>query len=79
MKNVHFHRKHQVSDDTVLLLSTAEALVAKSSEEDTDKLYAEIAFRYQKDFFKDMGGRAGGKSFNNNIVWAPSISKPKGF
>ena len=51
----------QVSDDTVLLLSTAEGLVTKSQQDtDTEKLYSEIAHRYRNDFFRDMGGRAGG-------------------
>ena len=49
----------KVSDDTVLNLSTAESLISKSNAED-EELFAEIAFRYQTDFAKDMAGRAGG-------------------
>ena len=53
-----------VSDDTVMLLSTAEGLV-KESNSGLDKLYSEIAFRYKNDFAKDMQNRAGGLTTAN--------------
>jgi len=59
-----------VSDDTVLLLSTADSLVTigkklKSGKivdegDYYNKLYAEFSFRYQNDVSKDMNGRAPG-------------------
>lgn len=49
-----------VSDDTVLLLSTAEALVTKSKNGVSNELYLELATNYQNDYAKDMQGRSGG-------------------
>ncbi|XP_065679333.1 ADP-ribosylhydrolase ARH1-like isoform X1 [Hydra vulgaris] len=64
-----------VSDDTVLLLSTAEALIEKSNS-DIEMLYKELAFRYKHDFANDMKDRAGGITTSmacSNLK--PNISK----
>lgn len=55
----------RVSDDTVLLLSTAESLIEVlpkklSKDEFYSAMYKEFAFRYQRDFVNDMDGRAAG-------------------
>ena len=49
-----------VSDDTILLLSTAEALIKESNADNIEKLYSELAYRYKNDCEKDMKGRAAG-------------------
>jgi len=54
-----------VSDDTVLLLSTADSLIEVGAKgyvgsKYYSSLYKEIAFRYQKDVIGDMSGRAAG-------------------
>ena len=66
-----------VSDDTVLLLSTAEGLV-KESNSALDKLYSEIAFRYKNDFAKDMQNRAGGLTTASSCFQL-NPQRPKGW
>ncbi|XP_070186899.1 ADP-ribosylhydrolase ARH1-like isoform X3 [Littorina saxatilis] len=50
-----------VSDDTVMLLATGEALSDLSGQPDKDKLFTRIAEKY-KECMKDMAGRAPGAS-----------------
>lgn len=49
-----------VSDDTVLLLATADALIEKAKTQNLEEIYSEIAFHYKQDFVADMCSRAGG-------------------
>lgn len=63
-----------VSDDTVLLLSTAEAMikVARDGEKNTtpkdlDSLYPVLAAHYKNDFLKDMECRAAGATTGFSI------------
>jgi len=56
-----------VSDDTVLLLSTAQALL-KENGSSREKLYAELAFQYRNDYFKDMTGRSGGITTSASVA-----------
>ena len=50
----------KVSDDTVLHLATADALVAKGDKDDDEALLGEIAFKYKRAVARDMAGRAPG-------------------
>lgn len=62
-----------VSDDTVLLLSTAEAMIEvgtdkkKSEGKQPDTFYSVLAARYQNDFVKDMNSRAPGATTSASI------------
>ena len=49
-----------MSDDTILLLSAAEALIKESNADNIEKLYRELAYQYKNDCEKDMKGRAAG-------------------
>jgi len=70
IKKLKINKKDfRVSDDTVLLLSTAEALIdVKRHGNDLNKLYVEIATHYKKDYFNDMSGRAGGFTTSNSCA-----------
>jgi len=50
----------KISDDTVLHLATADALIAKGDKNDDEALFSEIAFKYKRAVARDMAGRAPG-------------------
>ncbi len=66
-----------VSDDTVLHLSTAEALMEKSTMED-EKLLAEVAARYKSDAVRDMTGRSPGMTTLGSCVQLRPL-RPDGY
>lgn len=69
-------RMWMVSDDTVMHIATAEALLS-SWDEDTEKLYSSLALNY-KQCMKDMAGRAPGLTCGDSAFkLKPSI--PKGY
>ncbi|ELT94390.1 hypothetical protein CAPTEDRAFT_224788 [Capitella teleta] len=71
--------KFRVSDDTVMHLATAEALVAKSADaaEEKEALYLTIASNY-KECMKDMTGRSAGLTCRGHS-YALQPQRPKGW
>ncbi|KAM9035077.1 ADP-ribosylarginine hydrolase isoform X2 [Sarcophilus harrisii] len=76
----------RVSDDTVMHLATAEALIAARKEEDLTRVYSLIA-RHYKECMNDMTGRAPGAASENNALklkpdepngWRIPFSKKEG-